>query len=115
MVVVLGISSQGIVKGIDHLSEAQRNSLLNFSTFLHHQVAEVKFYQYAINDNDTKTICLIFVPSTVNGICETPGSNPRAWVRRGSQNIPMSQDIRARIRDRKGLRITKELFVHLLE
>ncbi|MDI6711026.1 MAG: putative DNA binding domain-containing protein [Bacillota bacterium] len=100
---VLGISPGGIVSGIDHLSEDQRNSLMDFATFLHHQAAEARFYHYAEDPSNSKTICLIFVPYTTNGICETPGRNPRAWIRSGPQNIPMTQDMRDQIRITKGL------------
>lgn len=100
---VLGISSSGIVNGIDHLSEGQRNSLTDFATFIHHQAAEAKLYYHSDDPNNTKTICLIFVPYTTNGFCETPGLNPKAWVRSGPQNRIMTQDMRDQIRVSKGL------------
>lgn len=100
---VLGITSEGIVNGIDHLLEDQRNSLTDFATFLHHQAAEAKLYHHVDDANNTKTICLIFVPHTKNGICETTGRNPKAWIRSGPQNNPMTQDMRDQFRITKGL------------
>jgi len=100
---VLGIASDGNVNGIDHLSEVQKNSLTDLSTFLHHQAAEVKLHQCTDDSGSAKTICLIFVPYTENGICETPGRNPKAWSRNGPQNIPMTQDMRDQMRVTKGL------------
>ena len=100
---LLGIASHGTVSGIDHLTEQQKNSLTDFATFLHHQAAEAKFYQCTDGSGSAKTICLIFVPHTDNGICETPGPNPKAWIRNGAQNIPMTQDMREQIRVTKGL------------
>lgn len=41
---VLGIADDGKVKGIDHLSEEQINSITSFDTLLHHQAAEAKFH-----------------------------------------------------------------------
>ena len=100
---VLGIASDGTVSGIDHLSEEQKNSLTDFATFLHHQAAEAKLYHCADSSDSAKTICLIFVPHTTSGICETLGRNPKAWTRSGPQNIPMTQDMRDQLRITKGL------------
>ena len=75
---VLGIASDGTVSGIDHLSEKQKNSLTDFAKFLHHQAAEAKFYPCTDHSSSAKTICLIFVPHTSSGLCETPGQNPKA-------------------------------------
>lgn len=100
---VLGISSKGAVIGIDHLSEIQKNSLTDFSTLLHHQAAEAKFHHCTDSGGRARTICLIFVPHSANGICETPGRNPKAWTRQGPQNIQMTQDLRDQLRGTKGL------------
>lgn len=100
---VLGISTNGTVTGTNHLSEKQINSLTDFTTFLHHQAAEAKFHQCRDVSGNTKTICLIFVPHTDNGICETPERTPKAWIRIGPQNIMMTHDMRDRIRVKKGL------------
>ena len=100
---VLGIASDGNVPGIDHLSEQQKNSLTDLGTLLHHQAAEPRFHHCHDNAGQDRTICLIFVPYTDNGICETPGANPRAWSRNGPQNIPLTQDMRDRIRVTKNL------------
>jgi predicted HTH transcriptional regulator len=100
---VLGIASDGTVNSIDHLLEEQKNSLTDFATFLHHQAAEAKLYQCTDGSGSTKTICLIFVPHTTSGICETPQRNPKAWTRSGPQNIPVTQDMRDQLRITKGL------------
>ncbi|MDZ4345109.1 MAG: ATP-binding protein, partial [Candidatus Binatia bacterium] len=100
---VLGIASDGNVSGIDHLSEKQKNSLTDIATLLHHQAAEAKLYQCTDGSSSTKTICLIFVPHTDNGICETPERSPKGWTRSGPQNILITQDMRDQIRVTKGL------------
>lgn len=100
---VLGIASDGTIDGVDHLSEGQKNGLTNFANLLHHQAAELRPYQCADGSGNAKTIYLIFVPYSTNGICETPGANPKAWIRSGPQNISMTQDIRDQIRTTKGL------------
>ena len=100
---VLGIASDGTVPGIDHLSENQRNNLLNFSTLLHHQAAETKQHPCTDISGNDKTICLIFTPYNDSSICETRENVPKAWIRSGSQNILMTQERRDRIRFTKGL------------
>lgn len=100
---VLGIASDGTISGIDHLLEKQKNSLTDFSTLLHHQAAEVKFHGFRDYSGNKKTICLIFVPYSKTGICETPGPHPKTWIRHGPQNLPATQEIRDQIRANKGL------------
>ena len=100
---VLGISSNGTVNGIDHLSEKQRNSLTDLATLLHHQAAEPKLFECEDAYGNARTICLIYVPYVDTGICETPGRMPKAWTRNGPQNVLTTQEVRDRIRVNKGL------------
>lgn len=100
---VLGIDKSGQIKGIKHLSEKQKNSLLDFPAYLHHQAAEAKYHHCEDDKGNATTICLIMTPYTENGICETPGNSPDAWIRSGPQNIPMNQDMRDQVRYKKGL------------
>jgi len=100
---ILGISSDGTITGIDRLSEEQKNSLTLFSTFLHHQTAQAKEYKLKDPFGEERTICIIYVPHSKAGICETPSNNPEAWSRMGPQNISMSSEMRDRIKTEKGL------------
>lgn len=100
---VLGISTTGKVVGIDHLSEPQRNVITDLNGFLVHHAAEVRFCDCVDESGNARTICLIFSAFSTTGICETDGSNPRAWTRNGSQCVPMTQAVRDGIRIRKGL------------
>ena len=100
---VIGIASNGEVKGIDHLTEPEKNSLTNIDSFLHNQATEAKFHGCRDAAGQDNAICLIFTPWFDRGICETPETAPRAWERRGPQNIPVTQDVRDRLRDRKNL------------
>ncbi len=100
---VLGIASDGTISGIDHLSESQKNSLINFPTLLNHQAAEPHEYNCIENLGNEKTILLVFVPHSSSGICETPGPPLQAWFRAGAQNISITQDKRDQIRTDKGL------------
>jgi predicted HTH transcriptional regulator len=100
---VLGISSTGEVMGIDHLGEDQRNSITNLNTLLRNHAAEVKCHDCQDATGAHRTLCLIFSACVPNAICETPESNPKAWVRNGHQSVPMSQEVRDRVRIRKGM------------
>ena len=100
---VLGIASDGTVPGIDHLSERQRNSLTDFAALLRNHAAEAKVCERKDASDSARSICLVFVPYTRNGICETPERTPKAWTRNGSQNIRMTQEVRDQVRVRKNL------------
>jgi predicted HTH transcriptional regulator len=100
---VLGISSKGDVCGIDHLSEGERNSITNLDALLRTHAAEVKCHHCQDADGVDKTLCLIYSAYVPNAICETPGVSPKAWVRHGPQSLLMNQEIRDRVRLRKGL------------
>ena len=95
---ILGIANNGAVKGINHLSEQQLNSITDFDTLLHHQAAEAAFHDCTDETGTHNKVCVIFVPHADNAICETPGRNPRAWLRSGPQNVPMTQEMRDRIK-----------------
>ena len=84
---VLGISSSGEVIGVDHLNEDQRNSITNVDTLLRSHSAEITFHDCQDSNGDDKTVCLIYSGYVPNAICETFGSNPKSWVRNGSQSV----------------------------
>lgn len=99
---VLGISSSGEVLGIDHLSENQRNSITNLNALLRNHAAEVIFHDCQDAGGNDKTLCLIYSGYVPNAICETPDSNPKSWVRNGSQSVPMNQAVKDQVKLRKG-------------
>ena len=101
--IVLGIASDGNVNGIDHLSEKQLNTLLNFENLLHSHAVEVKTFQTTHLTEKDKTICFIYASYTEKSICETTGQSPKAWIRRGAQNIQINQNTRDQIKYRKGI------------
>ncbi len=70
---VVGISKTGEVAGIDHLTENQCNNITNINVLLVHQSTEVKIFDGTDSTGNAKKICLIYVPHTTDGICETIG------------------------------------------
>jgi predicted HTH transcriptional regulator len=98
---VLGIACNGAVTGINHLTEPQLNSLSDFGTLLVNQSAEACFHDCTDATGAANRLLLIFTPYTERAICETPGRNPKAWIRSGPQNIPLSQQRRDQLKQRK--------------
>lgn len=99
---VIGISTQGEVKGISHLTDDQRSRLTNFNEMLCNQAAQAKFFDCQNDSGTPDKICLIYVPYTAQRICETIGNSPDAWRRQGSQNIFLTHDQREQLkRDKK--------------
>ena len=100
---ILGISKTGELCGVDHLSDAQRNSLTNIGQLLRNQTATVKLDECIDAANETKRVLLIHVAETRDAICESIESAPRAWRRAGAQNLLLTE------RDRDQLRRDKQI------
>src|SRR6266702_557595 len=100
---VLGISTTGDVIGVDHLGEDQKNSITNLNTLLRTHSAEIKYHSCQDARGVHRTLCLVYSAWLPSAICETPDSNPKAWVRSGPQSLPMTQEFRDQVRLRKGL------------
>lgn len=100
---VLGISSDGKIKGIKHLSETQLNSATNFGNLLVHQCAVAKIVDCQDDKGDANKICLIYVPYTERHICETPGNFPKAYTRQGAQNLRIDDTQKEQLRRDKGI------------
>ena len=98
---VLGISTNGTTSGLGHLSEDQLNALLRFDRLLHHN-CQIRLYDVP-NDHDGPTrIGLFLVPPASAAICETAQNPPKAWIRQGLQNVPLTDAARDRLkRDRR--------------
>jgi len=101
---VLGISSSGQIEGVDHLSEAEKNSLTDIGAILACQRADVKFFPCTDNTGKANTICLIYSGWSTTGICETFAAPPEAWIRNGPQSVPVkTHEMRDNLRVQKGL------------
>lgn len=87
---VIGISSQGEVKGINHLGDEQRSRLTGFNSLLSDQAAQAKFFECTNDSGGQDFICLVYVPYTSRRICQTLGNRPRVWKRQGPQNIELN-------------------------
>jgi hypothetical protein len=74
---VLGISSQGEVKGINHLVEKQLNRLTNINDLLLNQFTQVKLFDCQDNCGISNRIILFYTPYAEQGLCQTPGNFPK--------------------------------------
>ena len=96
---VLGISSTGEIKGIDHLDEDKINSLMAFNDLLkNHQVPNIELVECRDNTGTKKKILLIYVSYVRDTICETLSTPPEAWIRSGAQNLPLSEEQREQLK-----------------
>ena len=97
-VLVLGITKAGEVAGINHLNDAQRTRITNLDEMLANQAARLEFVPCVDKSGKDNQVCLVYVPHAARGICETPGKSPKAWLRKGPQNVPMTHEQREQIR-----------------
>lgn len=95
---VVGISKAGEIKGLSHMSDAQRNSIAQPSNWLLHQDARIKLHDCTDANGQPGKVCLIYVPYVPNAICETVGASPSAWRRQGAQNALLTADQKDQLR-----------------
>jgi predicted HTH transcriptional regulator len=100
---ILGISKTGDLRGINHLTDLQRNELSNIGQLLRNHAASVRLEECTDADGTPNRLLLVFVPHTSDAICETFEAMPRAWKRAGAQNLALTE------RDREQLRRDKRI------
>ena len=98
---VLGIGADGTVKGVDHLSEAQLNSLTRMDDLLVHHSAIVKLIDCRDQEGNSRKVGLIYAAYVDRYICETLGNSPKAYKREGRQNILLDEAQREIIKREK--------------
>lgn len=97
---VIGVSSSGQLKGLNHLNEEQINSLGSIDYLTGHQ-CQFKLHSFQTEEG-LIDIALYYVSYQNNGICETVISPKRSWRRSGLQNIELTdQEIQALKRDKR--------------
>jgi predicted HTH transcriptional regulator len=101
--IIVGVSKKGEITGINHLQERQLNSLLDFNKSLRNQSAISKMID-CVNINDQPDrIILVFIPSSINGICETLTSPPKAWLRTGMKCEFLTDEMRETLKRNRGI------------
>jgi predicted HTH transcriptional regulator len=107
---VVGISTAGEVKGIEHLNDEQRSRLTNIGTLLRNQATQPKFFNCHDAGGASRTICLFFVSHTTQAICETNENSPKAWERSGSQNLTLGSQRREALQRDKGVVAFEQMY-----
>ena len=100
---VVGIASDGSVRGLKHLNENQINRIMKLNDVLLSHGCHSKLHKVAAEDGEQRETALFLVSYAERAVCETVGTNPRAWVRSGSQNLPLSRLQREQIERNKGI------------
>ena len=100
---VVGIASDGSVRGLKHLNEAQINQLMKLDDVLVSHGCQSKLHEVVAEDGAPHEVALFLVPHAERAICETVGASPRAWLRSGAQNLPLSRQQREQLERDKGI------------
>lgn len=92
-VLILGIKDDGQIKGLNHLTENELNSLSEaYSIRLTHQFVRSKEFTF-----DNKKLLILYCPVGTAGICATNEAHPKAWQRNNANNTPMNLDQQQRL------------------
>lgn len=85
---VLGIADNAEVKGLEHLSDEHKKSLLDLPNqkLKHHSI------QYKDINIEGHQIVLMYIPYEQRNVCQTNEANPKAWKRQGAQCNPFKQE-----------------------
>ncbi|MEZ4777625.1 MAG: Piwi domain-containing protein [Bacteroidia bacterium] len=84
-ILILGISDDGNIVGLNHLTENELNALVQEKIHLiNHQAQSKEFYI------EEKRLLAVYAPEGLSGVCKTNESHPKAWIREAAQNQPLS-------------------------
>lgn len=92
--IVVGVSKQGEISGINHLQEHQLQAVTDLSKLLRNQLTKLKYVECQNAAGVSDRLLLIYVSVCEHGICETLKSPAEAWIRNGSMCEPITQHIR---------------------
>lgn len=95
---VIGISKTGEIRGLNHLTDHQRNEISDIRQLLRHTSTRVHWHECMDATGATTKLMLVYVPETTDAICETIEANPKAWKRAGAQNLALDDRDRDQIR-----------------
>lgn len=95
---VLGVATNGAVKGLSHLTDEQRQSITEVEQLLRNQATQVRFFECTNEQGAPDRICLMYVHYCDKGIVERVGPTPKAWMRQGLRNVFMTEEQKERLR-----------------
>ena len=89
---VLGITDDGTIKGIQNVDEQTMNGILQVTLDLRNHATQVQDVE--LPNSDGKRLYLLYTPWASNAICETVGNFPKAWKRVGAQCLALTEEDR---------------------
>jgi predicted HTH transcriptional regulator len=98
---VLGISDDGRLLGLDHLDENATNRLLDIGSRLRNHCAQSRLVRISDTHGLERNIGLVYAGYQLAHICETNESNPRFWLRAGRQNVLGDDSVREALKREK--------------
>lgn len=101
---VLGISNEGLIRGVRHLNERKLNTILrDIVTILKNHASQTSELPVKNEKGEDDRIFLIYVPYARHAICETNEASPRAWKRVGTQSLLLTAIERQQLERDKGV------------
>ena len=100
---VVGIASDGSVRGLKHLNEDQINQIMKLDDVLVSHGCQSKLHEVVAEDGAPHEVALFLVSYAERAICETVGADPRSWIRSGAQNLPLDRAHREQLERDKGI------------
>lgn len=94
--IVLGVTDDGIITGIQHVSEQTMNNLLQVTLDLKYHATQLR--KVELQDSKKNQLYFFYVPWTPNAICETVDSSPKGWRRFGPQNLSLTDQDREQLK-----------------
>ncbi len=93
---VLGIADDGTIKGTQHVDQQTINNILQVRLSLINHSTVTR--DVDLEDSAGNRLHLFYTPWTESAICETVGNFPKGWIRDGSQNLPLTDPVRERLK-----------------
>ena len=93
---VLGIADDGTIKGTQHVDQQTINNILQVRLNLINHSTVTR--DVDLEDSAGNRLHLLYTPWTESAICETVGNFPKGWIRDGSQNLPLTDRDRERLK-----------------
>lgn len=98
---VLGITDDGNLLGVDHLDEDAANRLVDFGSRLRNHCAQSRLVRIKDGLGSECSILLVYAAYNPVLICETNDTNPRFWMRSGRQNLLGDDSLRESLKREK--------------
>lgn len=100
---ILGISSDGNIRGTNQLTEDQLSDLLSFGDLLKNCHTKVREFKCSNVHDEDDSIYLVYVHYTSDAVCRTKGFPSKAWRRVGPRSEHLDRRQLRRLERDKGI------------